>query len=612
MQIVVESQRFEVNGQEAERLLAATWAAVHGETDAGKSTGFEAMFLAMGPAAFLKSMPAVKACTRLSTTLSIGDSRWRITRNTASSGVEFEHISAGEAPLRLPLVSRDPERPTASLFLLEQLGIPALRQGGKQLAFEHIVPFMYVRQASAGATYLGGMKPELRELAVRAMLGLREDDIEAARTVLREARRELWAARRALAGFEALRAKFGFSTPEELTHRRHQTEQDLARARDAAREAAAELSKANKTLQELRDAAKKAHPAADAADRAAAEAEKQLGVALRRLGEAEGRLAQLRSPDPAACPTCRQRLRTAGLPEHVCPMCKEDDPNRRSQGPAEDERLIAAKKAVEDAKRVVELLRKEAKEARAKATEAHRAVRDAYRAADSYAEVTVEPLRRTVVELEKRVQELAVLAEQLGERVDELVDAIAAQQEAVKRLEVEVRRAAQVLADAESEARERLTDLLKRWSVHFARRMASAGAQWRHAYIAEAGFTPVVNGENFDQVSVAGATLALVELNALVSLREVGREVTGSSVPGLLVVDAALAGLSDAPDDQAVRAYLLDLFAATARGEGPLSQVMTGSQEAIGDVPGGRRIALSKGERYIPGLVLPDPGTTAA
>ncbi len=176
----------------------------------------------------------------------------------------------------------------------------------------------------------------------------------------------------------------------------------------------------------------------------------------------------------------------------------------------------------------------------------------------------------------------------------------------MERLEARVKQAAQALADAESEARARLAEILKTWSVLFARRMAAAGPQWRHAHIAEEGFTPVVNGESFDQVSVAGSTLALVELNALVSLRELGREVPGSSVPGLLVVDAALTGLSDAPADVRVRQYLLDLFAQTAAGDGPLSQIVTASQEAIGGVPGARTIALSKTDPYIPGLVLAD------
>ncbi|MET9396073.1 hypothetical protein [Kitasatospora sp. NPDC002965] len=606
MRVVVESQGFKTSDREAERRLTAQWVSVEGESGAGKSTGFEAMFLAWGPAPFLKAMPAVKACSQISTTLSIGGARWRITRNPTSNSVEFERTSAGEVPMRIPLTSRDPERPTASRFLLEQLGIPALRQGGKVLGIEHIVPFMYVRQASTGATFLGGMKPELRELAVRAMLGLREDAIEAARDTCRDLRRDLTAARRALAGFEALRAKFGFSTPEELAHRRHQVEQDLAQARETARKTAQALGNANKTLQELRDAANKAHPAADTTDRAATTADKRLGDALRRLGEAEGRLAQLRSPAPVTCPTCRQRLRTDGLAENVCPMCKEDDPGRRGRSPAQDERLRSAAKAVEDARKLCDLLRKQAAQAREKATAANRAVRQAYQTADAFAKATVEPLRLAAVEAENKVRELAVLAEQLGERTDELVNAITTQQNAVKRLEVAVREAAQALADVQSQAQARLADLLKKWSVLFARRMAAAGARWRHAHIAEDGFTPVVNGESFDQVSVAGSTLALVELNALVSLRELGQQVATSSVPGLLVVDAALAGLSDTPADARVRTYLLHLFAQTAAGDGPLSQIVTASQEAIGGHPGARTIALSKSEPYIPGLVLAD------
>ncbi|MER5352628.1 hypothetical protein ABT093_20125 [Kitasatospora sp. NPDC002551] len=606
MQVIVESQGFKTDGREAERSLTAQWVSVEGESDAGKSTGMEAMFLAWGPAPFLKAMPAIKACDQIWTTMEIGGSRWRITHNPTSRSVDFERTGTGEAPMRLPLTSRDPERPTASRFLLEQFGIPTLRQGGKVLRIEHIIPFMYVRQASTGATFLGGMKAELRELAVRAMLGLREDAIETARDAHRDLRRELTSARRQLAGFEALRAKFGFSTPEELAHRRHQVEQDLAQARESARKSAKVLGDANKTLQELRDAAKKSHPAADDTDRAATKAEKQLGDALQRLGKAEGRLAQLRSPDPTTCPTCHQRLRTAGLAAHVCPMCKAEDPGRRGQNPAEDERLRTAVKAVEDATKLCDVLRKHAAQAREDATAAHRAVRQAYRDASVFAEATVEPLRLTTVEAEKKVRELTVLAEQLGERTDELIEGITAQQKAVKRLESAVRKAAQALADAQSQARARLDVLLKKWSVLFARRMAAAGTQWRHAHIAQEGFTPVVNGESFDQVSVAGSTLALVELNALVSLRELGQQVAGSSVPGLLVVDAALAGLSDTPADARVRTYLLRLFAQTAAGDGPLSQIVTASQEAIGGHPGARTIALSRHEPYIPGLVLPD------
>ncbi|MFE4399076.1 MULTISPECIES: hypothetical protein [Streptomycetaceae] len=604
MRVIMEAQRFEFEGRWVERRLAAGWAAVVGESGAGKSTGLEALFLTFGPTPCLKAMPAARACSRLAVTMSIGDSRWSITYKPGASSVEFENSGdAGTPPVRLPLVSRDPDKPTAGRFLLDQLKIPVLRGNGRELSFEHILPFVYVRQATAGVTYLGGLKPELRELAVKALLGLREDAIEAARTRLRAVRRELAATRRELVGYEALRDKLGFTTPEELIQRRHQAEHDLAQAREAARGTAGELSAAHGRLQELRDTARKTHGDTGAADEAADRAEEHLREALRRVGQAEGRLAALREPAPSACPVCRRRLRP--VPDDVCRMCKEPHPGRRPQGPDLAELLREAEQALAAARRTCDARRQAAAEARGLSAAAHRAVREAHRAADAFADGVVEPLRRAALDAEKRVQELATLAEQLAERVEEL-GTVDVQRAALARLEEEARTASEAVNEAESEARQRVADLLKRWSVLFARRMARAGGQWRHAYIAERGFTPVVNGEAFDSVSVAGATLALVELNALLSLRDLGQEVPGSSVPGLLVVDSALVGLSDTPSDLAVRTYLLEAFAEAARGEGPLSQVVTASQELVGEVPGARRTVVSRTAPYIPELVLPD------
>ncbi|MFF2819606.1 hypothetical protein ACFVT9_29305 [Kitasatospora cineracea] len=599
MDVVIEEQRFESGGQGAGRSTRARWMAVTGEDQTGKSTGLEAAFLALGPVPQLKLMSAAAACSTLATTLSLGGARWRVSRGPHSSTVEFQDLSGGAASIRLPVSSRTPDAPTASDRLLGLLGVPVLRDGATKLTFGHILPLIYLRQATCGVTYLGGMKPQLRELAVRGVLGLREDAVEAARASRAALRRELAAARRALAGFEKIREQFAFTTPEELAQRRHRTEQDLAEARTAAQAGANELGAAHRRLQELREAAGAAHPAADAADRAADRAERVHREAVQQLGHAEGALGNLRSPAPASCPVCRLRLRTEGLPDSVCPMCKESALGRGCGGG--DERIEAALKAVAEAKALEQRLARAAREARAAAAAAHRKVREAYQAADAFAQTTLEPLRRRVLEAEKRVRELSVLAEQLGERFDELVRAIESHQAVVAALAEQVAAADKVVEDEESAARARLAEVLKSWSVHFARQLADAGQEFAGAHIAERGFTPVVDGEVFDQVAVAGPRLALVELVALVSLREVGREIAGSSVPVLIVVDAPLAGLGDARADAAARAYLRRLCADTAAGRGPLSQIITASREALAEeTPGARRLHLTPDDRYIP------------
>lgn len=248
--------------------------------------------------------------------------------------------------------------------------------------------------------------------------------------------------------------------------------------------------------------------------------------------------------------------------------------------------------------------------ARARAAEADQAVRTAYAAAEQFESDTVAPQRAKVLELEAQCRELAAHLEQLVEHLKEL----AVIKELTRDLPAldEARQAAkQEWETAEKDVDAHVKTLTERWSSFFLARMQACDREVRSAFIGPEDFSPTVNGHDFDSQVVAGARLAIINMNVTLSLRDLGREVPSVLMPQFLVVDAPLSGLGSHGEDARIAAgamrMLSDSATACAWQGRPIQLIVAVNDPLAQRFPGVREIHVSKEAGFISGLPSQEP-----
>ncbi|WP_414166390.1 hypothetical protein ACMATS_00315 [Streptoverticillium reticulum] len=607
--LAVECHEFEVEGAWVSRFFTGPMVLVAGESGAGKSTGLESQWYAVGLNC-TKVMPAVRACERVRLTFQIGTVRWRATRSARSSAgtVEFENLSEpGQPPVRCPVKPGRSGELSAAEFFQDLLGVPRIGTGPGRLTMEDILPWMYIQQTTIAVSYLGGLSPARRRLAGRTLLGAHDAQVEALRSRAERARKEWSAAKGTLEKVLAVRAERGLDELGDLQARQTQwtTEHEETAAR--ARAASAELSKLARQHQSLADQAKATEPAQQAARASADEAEKEARSWARAEGEAEGLYTALRerAADPAACPVCHQKLVTEGLSDEQCRLCKEIDPGRAQRSRQDEERVRQARGQRDRARAARERADAAAAAARLRALQADQAVREAYTRAAEFGRDAVEPQRETVRGLEAAARELAARLEQLAEHLRE-VDVLRDLERDRDRLEAAKNTAQEEFKSAEEDVSEHVKALVTRWSLFFEERMKATDAQVRSASIDAEDFSPLVNGRPFEAQAVAGAVLVRVNINAMLALRDLMREVPAIRLPGFLMIDSPLSGLgTQGHDRQACETMLRALVDCAIRPDtqGHVQQVICAVNDPLDQpLPAVRQILVDKTGRYIPGL----------
>lgn len=607
--LTVEGQEFEVEGTWVSRSFAGPMVLVAGESGAGKSTGLEAQWYAVGLTC-TRAMPAVRACERTRLTLQIDTMRWRATRSARSTAgvVEFENLTdAGQPPVRCPVKGGKNGEPSAAEFFQDLLGIPRIGTGPGRLAMVDVLPWMYIQQATIAISYLGGLSPARRRLAGRTLLGAHDAQVEALRSRADQARKEWSSAKSTLEKILKVRSERGLDELGDLQARQAQWTAEHEETAAQARAAAAELSKLARRHQALTDQAKAAEPAQRAARAVADEAEKEARSWARAEGAAEGLYTALRerAADPAACPVCHQKLVTEGLSEERCPLCKEIDPGRAQRSQRDDERMQEARGQRDRARAARQRADDAAAAARLKALQADQAVREAYTRAAEFGRDVVDPQREKARGLEAAARELAARLEQLAQHLRE-VDALCDLERERDHLAGVKNKAQEEFTAAETNVSEHVKALAERWSVFFEKRMKATDPQVRSASIDADDFSPLVNGRPFDAQAVAGAVLVRININAMLALRDLMIEVPAVLLPGFLMIDSPLSGLGTHGHDREAGETMLRTLADCAirpDAQGGVQQVVCAVNDPLSEpVSGVREILVDKADRYIPGL----------
>ncbi|MFC1421293.1 hypothetical protein [Streptacidiphilus cavernicola] len=610
---IVESEQFLVGDVWQGHRYSSPLTLVVGESGAGKSAGLEVLWYAVGLTS-VKVMPAVRSCACVRVVFRIDDVRWQVTRSTQSTGgeVEFVNLSdAGRPAVPVPVTGKNGQQ-SAAEFFQELLGIPLLGHAAGRLGMTQLLPWMYLRQATLTTQYLGGLSSAQRRLAGRTLLGAHDAAVERLREI-HAAKKQAWQTSKGLLDkLNAARAERDLPDHTDLDTTHAQWTAQHTERTQQTREAGALLRRLAAQHQALVDKAKQCGPAQDAARRAADESEKTLRAMVGAEREAAGRLSALRevAGEPTGCPQCGKALVLEGLAPDQCPVCKEPDADRTQRARAAAARITSASRTLDQAVAASRRATETAAGARARAAEADLAVRSAYAAAEEFENSTVAPQRARVLELEAQSRELAARLEQLVEHLKEL----AVIKELTRDLPAldEARKAAkQEWEVAEKDVDVHVKLLTERWSSFFLARMQSCDPRVRSAFIDPEDFSSNVDGHDFDSQVVAGARLGIINMNAALSLRDVGREVPSMLVPQFLAIDSPLSGLGSHGEDARIAANVMRMLSEAAitcdRQGRPPQLIIAVNDPQAQPATGVREIHISKASGFIPGLPSQDP-----
>ena len=605
---IAESGQFLVGEVWQERRYSAPLTLLSGESGAGKSAGLEVLWYAVGPTS-VRVMPAVRSCACVRVVFRVDDVRWQATRSAASSGGEVEFVNLsdpGQPPMPFPVAGRNGQQSAADFFQ-ELLGIPLLGSAAARLGMTQLLPWLYLRQATLTTQYLGGLSSAQRRLAGRTLLGAHDAAVERLREI-HASKRQAWLnSKSLLEKLNTARAERDLPDHTDLDTTHAQWTIEHAQRAQQVREAGTVLRKLSAQHQSLVDKAKQCGPAQDAARRAADESEKTLRAMVGAEREAAGRLSALRelAGEPTGCPQCGMALVLEGLTADQCPVCKELDADRVQRARTATARITSASRTLDRAVAASKRAADAAAGARARATEADQAVRTTYAAAEQFESDVVAPQRAKALELEAQCRELAARLEQLVEHLKELA--------VIKQLTChlpaldEARQAAkQEWETAEKDVDTHVKTLTERWSSFFLSRMQACDREVRSAFIDPEDFSPTVNGHDFDSQVVAGARLAIINVNAALSLRDLAREVPSMLVPQFLAIASPLSGLGSHGEDARIAANVMRMLSDAAtvcdRQGRPIQLIIAVNDPLAQPSPGVREIHVSKEDGFIPGL----------
>lgn len=606
--LTVEKHEFGAEGTWVSRAFTGPLMLVAGESGAGKSTGLESQWYALGLSG-MKIMPAVQSYQQVRLTFRVDAVRWRATRSAQHSGgsVEFENLSdSNQRPVQCPVSGGKNGELSAAEFVQDLLGIPRVGTGASRLGMEQVLPWLYLRQATIATSYLAGNSATQRKLTGRTLLGAHDAQVEMLRARAADTRKRWNATKALLEKLTAARKDQGLAEHEDLQAIHAKWTAQHSETAQAARKGSDELGRLNSQKQALESQVKGAEAAQKAARDSADSAEKDARICSRAEGEAEGLLKawRERAAGPTACPQCHQRLVTEGLAEDVCPTCKETDPGRAGRGRAQADRVTEASQQLDHARAALRRSDDAAAAARLKAFEADQAVREAHTRTAHFVESSLEPQRKKVADLEAAARELAARLEQLAEHLKE-TDVLGNLKRDLKRYAGEKDSAKEEFEAAEKDVDEHVKALVTRWSHFFEVRMKATDPRVRSASIAPEDFSPVVNGRPFDAQAVAGAVLTSINVNAALSLRDLAREVPAVVLPGFLMIDSPLSGLGTHGHDQKVGELLLQSLTDSANrpdDRGEVQQIIAAVNAPLpAPVSGVREIVVDKDKRYIPG-----------
>ncbi|MFJ5850784.1 hypothetical protein [Streptomyces sp. NPDC092903] len=573
-----------------------------GHSGAGKSTALEALLYALGLTT-AKIMPTVAACHQVRLTFRVAGTRWQATRSGSNprGRVSLRNLDDdAEVEHSLPVKSTKAGEVTAGAFAQDLLGLPAASRGATRLSLDsYYNTVLALRQNTIASAFLGGGKDEERILVLEAILGLWDTGLAGLEKNAAEAESRFKGAKAELAAYKKVLAKGGISDPDQVRSAFEQKQREHAHAAEAWQKTDAALKAAVGEHGRLIALHKAADDDRRKAGKQATAAHGKLQLATAEHARAEGALGELLDPPAEDCTRCGQLLpeREPGLCRQCGQACQDGTGHR--------ERKIATARAKMERLR---LKLRHLEEALAAATTAADAAEDVAAAAlkdrDLYDQDQLQPARIAAQQAEKLAHGLSREAARLKEWLDSS-DYLAKQQIVIDAAKAEMEKAQDGRDVALAAHAVRRKEVVGRWTELFLVRLQQINPSVETAYIDPADFTIRVKEHNdpdkiFADCSVMGSPKVVINVAALLSLRDLGRTDPGVRVPPLLIIDSPLADLGAV--DRATGDRLIDALinvASDTSSDGYACQVIAATNDPLPrSYPDVREIRVATTQRF--------------
>ena len=541
-----------------------------GRTGVGKTTLLELIKFGLGGDGLLAPV-ANQHVTDVHISIRAGSSRWQLSRALDTERRKRIRVVDLITRERQPDHSVGGEQPTISDLLMTSLGLEtglkaAARSGrstsaGAQITFNDVFRFMYVPQSEMNrdiaASHDSYYAPK-RKAVFELLFGLTNADVLKMRSEINTLRSSLEEAKTAHATVDRFLVDTGIASRIDGELRQSRAEQDEIDATAALQALQGELADvADRETQVLRDLL-------GDAERSLADA-RQLGISLdrerieytqerRRVEQDISRLDRMASAGErladiefAVCPRCTQPLDQREVPAGSCRVCLQQDivGNAPGRDQYETEQLKSQLAEIDAQLHII-------------ADQTEQVTAAVVSRGELIQSVTTEIDARTANRVTPRLQAYADAVVKLTRAKDEQesMETVLRQWDRADDLrqladELETRRATLIaqVNTAESVLRARKAELIAELDTEFLNTVMAFGIpSIQTASIDPDSYLPLLNGQAFDQVSLAGGIITATQIAYWLTLVTIAARRGDTYLPAFLLLDSPRLALNTAED----------------------------------------------------------------
>ncbi|MFC8675022.1 AAA family ATPase [Streptomyces griseorubiginosus] len=624
--IRIHSLHLKTAENEAKYTFDSSVTVITGSVGVGKSSLLELIKFALGGSA--KLMPAIaENVTSVEVEATLGESRLRFHRDLDSKLVDVIDSATGEIIGPWAVTNRK-YVPLASQQLLSRLSLPMNLRIPKSrvkptsdtvaVSFFDLYRYVYLGQNEIDTSVVGHTDRNLdnkRRAVFELLYGLNSPeliDLAIQKGELNDREKELRSSAQAVKDFlEQAREP----SPEELPGLREAASEELSAVRAQLEQLRSDSSVLIESQRGLRtrvsDLRATLIEVEAARDAAAADVHKseslvaQLKLDAQALARTEVAHRALSGLEFSICPRCMQSVQNRDVPVNHCMLCLQPEELISETDSDESKRLISQIKETE------ELLQED------------RNLLDAYNAqkrdlqqllADSSMELERGTSELITPRLEQ-VQFLAMAVARLEGRMEFLEASAARWSNYFSTLESadEAKEAANQVGVKEASLQAALSANQSRigeLSEIFDSIVSGFNLPWyQSAEVDQKTYLPVVNGQEFDQLSVGGARKTLV--NLAYHLAGLQYAVTHDSVsfPTLLIADSPRKNIGQTDEDARMGSAIYRRFSELQQGESGQFQLIVADNNIPSDFDGQfAQIHLTYDDPLVPGVTHPGEG----
>ncbi|MFF3057017.1 AAA family ATPase [Streptomyces sp. NPDC057909] len=625
-QLRIHSLRLKTADDEAIYTFGSPITVITGSVGVGKSSLLELIKYALGGSA--KLMPAIaENVITVEVEATLHESRLRFHRDLDSKLIDVVDVATGELIGPWAVTNRK-YVPLASQQLLSRLGLPTNLRIPKSrvkptsdtvaVSFFDLYRYIYLGQNEIDTSVVGHTDRNLdnkRRAVFELLYGLNSPeliDLAILKGKLNDREKELRSSAQAVKDFlEQAREP----VPEELPTLQNATSLELADARDQLEQLRSDSSVLIESQRGLRTRVSGLRATLS-------EVEAVRDASLADVHKSESLVAQLKLDAQALartdvahralsglefsiCPRCMQSVQSRDVPMSHCILCLQQEELVSDTASDESRRLSAQIKETED------LLQED------------RNLLDSYSAQkrdlqELLADATMELERGTselITPRLEQVQFLAMTVARLEARMESLEASTARWSNYFSALESadESKEAANQVGVKESALQDTLSANQSRigeLSVIFDTIVSDLNLPWyRSAGIDQNTYLPVVNGQEFDQLSVGGARKTLVNLAYHLANLQYAMSHESVLFPTLLIADSPRKNIGQTDEDARMGGAIYRQFAELQQGQGDLFQLIVADNSLPSAFVGQfSQIHLTYENPLVPGVTHPGEG----